>query len=214
MSRLVITILVDNPNSWIIPFAGTLSTVLSEDGHDCLFVQKHKDVREGDILIMLSCNRIFKELTLNRHNLVVHESELPRGRGMSPVTWQILEGKNRIPVTLLEATDELDAGVIYDQSFIELNGSELVDEWRALQAKATINLIRRFLFKYPEVEGKEQVGEPTYYRSRTMDDSQLSLDQSIEEQFSLLRVVDNKRYPAWFERKGIRYKIEITKLEE
>lgn len=214
MSRLVITILVDNPNSWIIPFAGTLSTELSEDGHDCLFVQKHKDVRKGDILIMLSCNRIFKELTLNKHNLIVHESDLPRGRGMSPFTWQILEGKNRIPVTLLEASDELDAGVIYDQTYIDLNGCELVDEWRALQAKATINLIRRFISIYPKVEGKEQVGEPTYYRSRTIEDSRLNVDQTIEEQFSLLRVVDNNRYPAWFERNGVRYKVEITKLEK
>lgn len=214
MCRLVITILVDNPNSWIIPFACAFSKELSEVGHDCLFVQKHKDVREGDILIILSCIKIFKELTLNKHNLVIHESDLPRGRGMSPFTWQILEGRNRIPVTLLEATDELDAGVIFDKTYIDLNGSELVDEWRVLQAKATINLIRRFIFTYPEVQSNEQVGEPTYYRSRTMDDSRLSLDQSIEEQFNLLRVVDNKRYPAWFERKGVRYKIEITKLDE
>jgi methionyl-tRNA formyltransferase len=214
MSQLVITILVDNPNSWIIPFARALSKNLSEGGHDCLFVQKHKDVREGDILIMLSCIRIFKKLTLNKHNLVVHESDLPRGRGMSPFTWQILEGKNRIPVTLLEATDELDAGVIYDQTYIELNGSELVDEWRALQGEATVNLLRRFISKYPEVEGKEQVGEPTYYRSRIIEDSRLNVDQSIEEQFNLLRVVDNNRYPAWFERNGVRYKVEITKLEK
>ena len=64
---------------------------------------------------------------------MVHESDLPEGRGMSPFTWQILEGKSVIPVTLLEATKELDAGKVYGKINVKLNGSELIDEWRELQ---------------------------------------------------------------------------------
>ena len=213
MSRQVITILVDNPNSWIIPCAQTIQNELSETGHDCTLVHKHKEVRKGDILIMISCIRIFKRLDFNNFNLVVHESALPKGRGMSPFTWQILEGASEIPVTLLEASDQLDAGLIYNQKYIKLNGTELVEDWRAMQGQVTVDLVLDFVARYPNIKGVEQEGEPSYYRSRTLEDSRLHLSKTIEEQFNLLRVVDNERYPAWFERNGVRYKVEITKLD-
>lgn len=213
MNKQVITILVDNPNSWIIPYAQTLQNKLSEARHDCTIVHNHKEVREGDILVMLSCVRIFKRLDLNKYNLVVHESALPQGRGMSPFTWQIVEGATEIPVTLLEASEELDAGVIYDQKYVKLDGTELVEDWRVLQGQASIELVRNFVASYPNIKGVEQVGEPSFYRSRTMEDSRLDTSKTIEEQFNLLRVVDNERYPAWFERNGVRYKVVITKLD-
>ena len=83
-------------------------------------IHKHSEVIKGDVLILLSCNKIFKSLDLNTFNLVVHESNLPEGRGMSPFTWQILEGKSVIPVTLLEATKELDDGKIYGKINVKL----------------------------------------------------------------------------------------------
>ena len=56
--------------------------------------QQSKDLVAGDICILLSCELLDKEqLALHKHNLVVHESDLPKGQGWSPMTWQILEGK-------------------------------------------------------------------------------------------------------------------------
>ena len=54
-----------------------------------------------------------KFLIRNAHNLVVHESDLPRGRGWSPFFWQILEGKYEIPVVLFEAGKGIDDAGIY-----------------------------------------------------------------------------------------------------
>lgn len=49
---------------------------------------------EGDICLYLSYGRIVGSniLTRHRNDLAVHASDLPRGRGWSPLTWQILEG--------------------------------------------------------------------------------------------------------------------------
>ena len=47
---------------------------------------------EGGILCLLGCEKKFNALHLNTHNLVVHESDLPFGKGMSPFTWQVVEG--------------------------------------------------------------------------------------------------------------------------
>jgi hypothetical protein len=40
----------------------------------------------------------------------------------------------------------------------------------------------------------------------------LNLDLTLREQFNLLRVVDNERYPAYFELNGIKYVIKINKV--
>ena len=146
---------------------------------------------------------------------MVHESALPQGQGWSPMTWQILEGACRIPITLFEATDELDTGPIYLQHTIELRGTELVDEWRALRAEATFALCLEWLQRYIEVlkHARPQQGEASHYRRRRPADSQLDPQRPLAEQFNLLRVVDNHRYQAFVELRGRRYELQIKDLD-
>ena len=46
-----------------------------------------------------------------------------------------------------------------------------------------------------------------------MDDSELDINKSINSQFNLLRICDNKRYPAFFRKHGFTYKLQIEKVE-
>jgi methionyl-tRNA formyltransferase len=209
-----IQLLCDNPNSWIVPYTQSLAQQLIDLGHNCMIWHKHKNVEVGDILCLLSCERIFKALHLNKYNLVVHESYLPKGKGWSPVTWQILEGENQIPITLFEASHSLDAGEIYAQTIIDLDGSELINEIKAKQGKATKQLILDFVKNYPNVQGMPQKGEESFYPRRTAKDSELDIDKSIREQFNLLRVCDNNRYPAYFTFNNNKYILKIEKYEE
>ncbi|MFZ5589814.1 MAG: methionyl-tRNA formyltransferase [Pseudomonadota bacterium] len=146
-----------------------------------------------------------------RHNLVVHASDLPKGKGWSPASWQILAGAGRIPVTLFEAVDAVDAGPIYLQEWLDLDGTELLDEWRGMLAKATINLVRSFVAQYPDVLkfAREQLGEPSFYPRRRDKDSELTPTKTLAEQFNHLRIVDNERYPAFFRYKGREYVIKV-----
>ena len=85
-----IQILVDNPNSWIISYTNELiNTIKLKFGYSPVLLHDHKEVVAGELLFLLSCEKIFKALHLNKHNLVVHESDLPKGKGWSPVTWRI-----------------------------------------------------------------------------------------------------------------------------
>ena len=54
-----------------------------------------------------------KYLKFSKFNLVIHGSDLPYGRGMSPISWQILKGKTKIVFTLFEANKEYDRGKYY-----------------------------------------------------------------------------------------------------
>ncbi len=163
--------------------------------------------------LLLSCSRLLRaeQLAFHRHNLVVHESALPQGQGWSPMTWQILEGASSIPITLFEVTAALDAGSIYLQQQIVLEGHELVEEWRAGQALATFDLCLAWLDSYREVvaAAQPQQGEASHYRRRRPADSQLDHERPLAEQFNLLRVVDNQGYPAFFYWRGRGYGLQV-----
>jgi len=211
MSKVLkISILVDNPDSWIIPFAENIQKRLAKQ-HDANLYFNTRDIPEGNILFLLGCTSIVSHeiLKKNTHNLVIHESDLPKGRGWSPVSWQVLEGKNRIPVIMFEATEEPDAGPVYLKTYIELDGTELLPEIRQKQGLKTAELVYEFVDNWTNIKGTLQVGEPTYYSIRTKEDDALDINKSIIENFNHLRIVDNERYPAWFEYRGRKYKIKI-----
>lgn len=208
---MIITLLCDNPNSWIIPYMEQIYSELINLGHEAYMVYDKEEIKKGELAFFLGCESIisYKLLERNKHNLVVHESDLPEGKGWSPLTWQILEGKNDIPITLFEAVYEVDSGEIYLQEFIHLNGNELSDEIKRKQGEYSKKLIIEYVNNYPNIISRKQEGKGSIYKKRTPKNSELDINKSIKEQFNLLRVVDNKRYPAFFYLNGEKYILQI-----
>lgn len=210
-----ISILCDNMNSWIFPYAEMLVNQLKAYGHDAVLLNDAELIPHGDIAAFLSCENIIRRNILDRskNNIVVHESDLPKGKGWSPMTWQVLENKKHIPITLFEAVEKVDAGPIYLQDTINLKGTELIEDIRKLQGEKTVEMILTYVSEYPNNSCNEQIGESTFYDRRTPKDSELDIHDSILNQFNLLRVVDNERYPAFFEHLGEKYIVKIYKEE-
>jgi len=209
-----ITVLSDK-ESWINAYLPDLVSSLAGMGHAVVWRHNLFHVRKGDIAFYLGCGQVIppRVLSRNRHNLVVHESALPQGKGWSPLTWQILEGKNEIPITLFEAEKRVDSGRIYLTDVMRFDGTELVEDLRKKQAAYTVRMCLSFVQGYPGIvsRGRDQAGRASYYRKRAPEDSMLDPDKTIREQFNLLRVADNKRYPAYFELDGLRYTLTIDK---
>ena len=207
-----ITLLSDR-GSWLNASLPDLINALWQRGHAVRWIHTPSALCPGDVCLLLSCSRLLnaEQLALHRYNLVVHASGLPQGQGWSPMTWQILKGASSIPITLFEAVADLDAGPIHLQQQITLQGHELVEEWRDLQADATFELCLAWFDRHQEVirAAQPQQGEASYYRRRLPADSQLDPELSLAEQFNLLRVVDNKRYPAFFQWRGRSYILNV-----
>ncbi|MCP4220891.1 MAG: methionyl-tRNA formyltransferase [bacterium] len=208
---LNITFLVDDRDSWIVPYAEKTAAELRRDGHECRVVFSAPQIPEGDMLFLLGCTKkVGKEFLLrNRNNLVIHESDLPRGKGWSPLSWQVLAGCDRIPVCVFEAVEELDAGPVYERDFISLDGTELLPELKRKQGEKTVELVKRMVERYPELHGEVRQGESSFYDRRTAKDDRLDIDKTIRENFDHLRIVDNEKYPAWFQYRGKKYILKI-----
>jgi methionyl-tRNA formyltransferase len=212
-----ITVATDIPNHWVLPYCEKLISNLLIQNHDAVLVTEHQNICRGDICFFLGCGQIAKPATLakNHYNLVVHESALPAGRGWSPLTWQILEGKNQIPIALLEATNGMvDSGDIYLQDLMTFEGHELLEELRVVQGNKTIELAERFVNEYSSLAKQSQAGIPTFYSRRSKLDSELDVNMPLTQLFNQLRVADNDRYPAYFYLHGKKYILTIRKENE
>lgn len=185
--------------------------------HDIVIVNECDDLEGGHFLFLVSCTEVVSSEVrkMYEHALVVHASALPFGRGWSPHIWGIIEGKNEIPVTLIEAADEVDTGDIWGQEWITLEGHELYDEINAKVFEASLKLMDTAITGVDRIRPKPQANvAASYYRKRTPEDSKLDPHVTIARQFDLLRVADPDRFPCYFDFRGKRYTVILRKSKE
>lgn len=206
--------ILTSPDQWFVSYAQSLHAKIS--GSELFF--NHHDIKEPfDIVFILSYHKIIetKYLSLHKHNLVIHASALPQGKGWAPMFWQIIEGKNDIPFSMFEVTSAVDAGDIYMKKTLHLTGYELHDELREKQAHFIIDMCLDFLENYEQYqEPKKQLGEESFYAKRSPKDSELNIHKTLKEQFNLLRVASNQEYPAFFEIDNKRYQLTIEEIPD
>ena len=187
-----------------------------DSGHEVELINSENEISGGDLLFLISCHEIISSevRATYQKTLVIHASDLPSGRGWSPLVWQILEGESQITVTLLEAEDKLDSGDIWHQVKIIFEGHELVDEINKCLFDAEIHLMDYAIDNFQCVDPVPQSDRnATYYSKRRPEDSRIDPQRTIAEQFNILRLADPERYPAFFDYRGHRYKIRLTKMK-
>jgi methionyl-tRNA formyltransferase len=205
--------ILTSPNQWYEAYANKLSIRLG----NVPVYKDHACIEESlDILFILSYHRIIdkKFLKKNKHNVVIHESDLPSGKGWAPLFWQILEGKSEITFSMFEASDGVDNGDVYLRDKLFLDGYELNNELRHKQACLIEKMCLSFFHDYNHYTSpSKQLGIESFYSKRTPKDSELNIDKTIREQFNLLRIVDNENYPAYFMIDDNKYLLKIEKAD-
>ena len=203
--------ILTSPNQWFLSHVRRLQAKIS--GSELLY--NHTKIERGfDIVFILSYHKIIPEkyLLKNKHNIVVHGSPLPEGKGWAPVFWQVLENKDEIIFSMFEASSGVDDGDIYMQKTLQLSGYELNTELREKQANLTINMCLEFLDNYENYSTpRVQQGAESFYSKRGIKDSELNIDQTLREQFNLLRIVNNNEYPAFFRMGEEKYILKIER---
>tara|TARA_B100000029_G_C17600420_1_gene965576 strand:+ start:4187 stop:4849 length:663 start_codon:yes stop_codon:yes gene_type:complete len=208
-----IAFLFDKKNTWIKKYINHNSFSFSKKKYAFNFFTNKNKVKKFDVVFVLGYTQKLnnKFLKNNILALLVHESNLPYGRGSAPMQWQILKNKKKIYICLIIVDKKLDCGDIILRDQMVFKGDELNDEIRDKQAKYTLKIINNFLKKYPKFVRKRQKGLPSYFRKRNKLDSKLDINKTLKKQFNLLRVCDNENYPAYFVYKSNKYKLKIYK---
>jgi len=211
--KIKVAYLMDNRNNWIEKYIKRSKLLKKNNKYNSKIFKDYKKITNYDIVFILNYTTLIKNYYLkkNKLNLVVHSSRLPKGKGFAPIQWQIINNKRKITVCLIEAVSKFDSGNIYEEERILLNGTELYDEIRKVQATSIFIIIGRFLRKYPKVTSKKQKGKSTFFRRRTKKDGELNINMQLKKLINQLRIGNNNAWPSFFIYKKRKYIIKIFK---
>lgn len=211
--------------TWFVQILGTRASRIAPvvERLGCR-VQRIEDPEQldpaADIALAAGVHYILKPRFLKIPRLGIwgfHETRLPEGRGCAPLQWTVLNGTRELTVSFFELARKFDTGRLLGQASATIPRTALLDEIQGLAMELTEQLITTSLL--PFLDGRttphaqEEEGA-TYHRKRTPEDSRLVLDRSLREQWGLLRVCDNDRFPAWFEIDGRRFIVKVFRAPD
>ena len=130
--------------------------------------------------------------------VVFHMTDLPFGRGGSPLQNLIVRGIVETKLSALRCEKSLDAGPIYAQRALSLHGGaeEILLRAAALMEEMIVGIVERRPTPQP------QVGEPTLFRRRRPSDGDLAGLASLERVHDHIRMLDADGYPPAFLQMG------------
>jgi len=185
-------------------------------GHEWIHI-KNKDDFTFQHLQVLRPEKIFiphwsyiipEEIFSNFECIVFHMTDLPFGRGGSPLQNLIERGIYDTKISALRVVKELDAGPIYSKENLELYGSaeEIFIRANKVIYKMITNIITNNL--RPE----EQKGEIVNFKRRKAEDSRINQLNDISKIYDFIRMLDAEGYPkAYLDFNNI--KIEFSRAQ-
>jgi methionyl-tRNA formyltransferase len=133
-------------------------------------------------------------------------TDLPFGRGGSPLQNLIANGYQETMLTAFRCVKELDAGPIYLKEPLSLHGN--AEEIFLRASKIIESMIVRILIEQPEAI--DQTGEVTTFNRRTPDQSDWSDVTTLDDVFDRIRMLDADGYLLAFVHVGP-FKLEFSR---
>ena len=137
---------------------------------------------------------ITRDVFENFECVIFHMTDLPFGRGGSPLQNLILRGFTETKVSAIKCVAELDAGPVYLKRALSLDGS--AQEIFARAAIVIQDMIVEIVKSKPQP--REQVGEAIVFKRRTPSESEISSLRSADELNDFIRMLDADGYPHAF----------------
>lgn len=144
----------------------------------------------------------------NQWNCIVfHMSDLPFGRGGSPLQNLIIRGINETKLSALQVTGSIDGGPVYLKENLNLYGTA---EEIYLRASTLIfeKMIPQIIAE--NLQPKEQEGEVVYFKRRTPEQSELTGDMTLEQIYDHIRMLDGEGYPNAYITLG-NYRLQLSR---
>lgn len=123
-----------------------------------------------------------------------HMTDVPYGRGGSPLQNLIVRGHKDTVLTALRMEKGLDTGPVYLKEPLSLKGSAEAIYHRASQM--TWKMIAEIIAR--EVTPKPQQGKVVTFQRRTPEQSEIKQNLTIEQVYDYIRMLDAPNYPKAF----------------
>jgi len=144
----------------------------------------------------------------NYNCIVFHMTDLPYGRGGSPLQNLIVNGYKKTKISAIEVIEGIDEGPIYLKTNLSLKGSarEIFTRSSDKIFKMICQIIDKNLIAIP------QKGEPVLFKRRNPEQSNISKLDKLDLIYDYIRMLDCEGYPqAFIELNGFKYEFTNVK---
>lgn len=143
--------------------------------------------------------------------IVFHMTDLPFGRGGSPLQNLIIRGHKETKVSALRVVEEMDAGDIYLKKPLSLEGTA---EEIFVKTDQLIELMIQDILK-ENIKPSPQKGEVVDFKRRTPEEGQINELEDLKTIFDYIRMLDAPTYPkAYVELDHYRIEFSQAKLND
>jgi len=160
-------------------------------------------------IFFLHWNWIVPKDILDKYECICfHMTDVPFGRGGSPLQNLIVRGYKDTVLTALRMEESLDTGPVYYKKPLSLLGSAKDIYSRA--SELSWEMIDAFIKERPQPIA--QSGQATFFKRRNPSQSQIPPNLKVDEVYDYIRMLDAPDYPhAYIESNG--YIFEFTNAE-
>lgn len=123
-----------------------------------------------------------------------HMTDVPYGRGGSPLQNLIVKGHQVTKLTALQMVEEMDAGPVYAKRDLSLEGR--AEEIYLRAGVLSFDIVRWIVHNEPSPE--KQKGKPTVFKRRTPAQSILPERGGLRLLYDHIRMLDAPTYPLAF----------------
>lgn len=134
------------------------------------------------------------EIINNFECVCFHSSDVPYGRGGSPIQNLIIRGIEETKISALRMVKELDAGPIYAKRPLSLEGK--AQDIYERSAVVVADMIKWIADNEPKPI--EQVGDVVIFKRRKGSDNILPTEGSLTHLYNHIRMLDADTYPKSF----------------
>jgi len=155
---------------------------------------------------------INKSLYKNYLCIQFHSSNLPEGRGGSPIQNQIIQNKNVTKLTAFKISKHLDSGPICLKRNLSLKGNA-IDIFKRMES-ISIKMVKTIINK-KKINFIKQKGRISFYKRRKPYQSELKIDKKMNIQYlyNFFRMLDAPGYPKGFIKVN-KFKLELYNLKK
>jgi methionyl-tRNA formyltransferase len=138
-----------------------------------------------------------------------HMTDVPYGRGGSPLQNLIIRGHRTTKLTALRMSEEFDAGPVYLKEPLSLEGN--AEEIYLRATELSVVMIQEILQRRPKA--RVQRGAATVFKRRRPEESVIPTVRSLGELHDFVRMLDADGYPrAFIDHGSFRYEFSRASI--
>lgn len=156
-------------------------------------------------------HRIDRQIYESFECVIFHMTDLPFGRGGSPLQNLIIRGVSETKISAIKCIEEFDAGPIYLKRDLTLEGPahEILDRAATIIESMIVEIIKT------RPQPTAQVGPATLFKRRKPAEGNLNSADSIGQMYDMIRMLDADGYPnAFLELDKYRFEFRNARLSD